>query len=178
MIRTRVVFPLIWLRVSLINGIVECAQGVSLQCIPIDPNQSFIAEVNQNILRYPKNILKCAQGISLQYISMEPKQSFTRQWSEQKYLRDHLRVIKKTFGGPIEITQMVQTWWLSDNILPIDKETQLIMFCLSRLPFGPLDQDARGIQGHTITRANMMWYNLPSVLDQYQEWMKSIVPNP
>ena len=100
MIRTRVVFPLIWLRVSLINGIVECAQGVSLQCIPIDPNQSFIAEVNQNILRYPKNILKCAQGISLQYISMEPKQSFTRQWSEQKYLRDHLRVIKKNFWRP------------------------------------------------------------------------------
>ena len=62
MIRTRVVFPP-HMVASLINGIVECAQGVSLQCIPIDPNQSFTADVNQNILKYPKNILKCAQGV-------------------------------------------------------------------------------------------------------------------
>ena len=173
MIRTRVVFPP-HMVASLINGIVECAQGVSLQCIPIDPNQSFIAEVNQNILRYPKNILKCAQGISLQYISMEPKQSFTRQWSEQKYLRDHLRVIKKTFGGPIEITQMVQTWWLSDNILLIDKETHLSVStvdCL--LVYWPrMHTRAYNYKGQYDV------ISLPSVLDQYHECMKSIVFNP
>ena len=74
-------------------------------------------------------------------------QSIFCQWGEENYILEIIWEYQITFKDSIQTTRTLQSWWLSDNILPIDGNAANNVLSVSIAFWSiALAQDARGTQ--------------------------------